>query len=129
MAMHIIDLSSSRPLRPKIPQELWTGIKPDYRKLRIFGCEAYALVPRNEHRKLESRSRKCIFLGYGPHGSFLYRLWDPKTYQVVRSSDVAFNESAMHKVAERPIELRRVTFADVPTPTDGLMQYTRSASR
>jgi hypothetical protein len=62
---HIISMSPSRPLGSKIPQELWTRRKPDYRKLRIFGCEAYALVPRDERRKLESRSQKCIFLGYG----------------------------------------------------------------
>jgi hypothetical protein len=81
-------MSPSRPLGSKIPQELWTRKKPDYGKLRIFGCEAYALVPRDECRKLELRSRKCMFLGYGPDGSFGYRLWDPETHQVVRSSDV-----------------------------------------
>jgi hypothetical protein len=128
-AVHIINMSPSRPLGLKIPQELWIGRKPDYDKLRIFGCEAYALVPKDERRKLESRSRKCVFLGYGPDGSFGYRLWDSETFQIVRSSDVVLNESAMHKSAERPIELRRVTFVDVPTPLDGPTQHTRSASR
>jgi transposase InsO family protein len=71
-AVHIFNMSPSRPLGSKIPQELWTRRKPDYGKLRIFGCEAYALVPRDERRKLESRSWKCIFLGYGPDGSFSY---------------------------------------------------------
>jgi hypothetical protein len=128
-AVHIINLSSSRPLGSKIPQELWTGRKPDYGKLRIFGCDTYALVPRDERRKLESRSRKCVFLGYGPDGSFGYRLWDPETHQVVRSSNVVFNESTMLKAADFLIKLRRVTFADVPTPMDGPAQHTRSASR
>jgi hypothetical protein len=119
MAVHIINISPSRPPGSKIPQELWTQRKPDYDKLQIFGCEAYVLVPKDDHRKLESRSRKCIFLGYGPDGSFGYRLWDPETHQVVRSSDVVFNESAMHKSIERPIEVRRVTFSDVTAPLDG----------
>jgi transposase InsO family protein len=127
-AVHIINMSPSRPLGLKILQELWTGRKPDYGKMRIFGCKAYALVPRDERRKLKSRSRKCVFLGYGPNGSFGYRLWDPETHQVVRSSDVVFNESAMHKAADCWIGLRRVTFADVPTPSDGPAQHTRSAS-
>jgi hypothetical protein len=43
-------------------------------ELRIFGCEAYTLVSRDERRKLESRSRKCIFLGYELDGSFGYLL-------------------------------------------------------
>jgi hypothetical protein len=77
MAEHIINMSSGRPLGLKILQELWTGRKPNYDKQRIFGCKAYALVPKDEHRKLELRSRKCVFLGYGPDGSFGYRLWDP----------------------------------------------------
>jgi hypothetical protein len=71
-AMHIINMLPSRPLGSKILQELWTQRKPDYGKLRIFRCEAYALVPKDDRRKLKSRSRKCIFLGYGPDGSFGY---------------------------------------------------------
>jgi hypothetical protein len=47
-AVHIINMSPSRPLGSKISQELWTRRKPDYGKLQIFGCEVYALVPRDE---------------------------------------------------------------------------------
>jgi hypothetical protein len=68
-------------------------------------------------------------LGYGPDGSFGYRLWDPETHQVVRSSDVVFNEFAMHKSTECPIEVRRVTFSNVTAPLDGPAQHTRSATR
>jgi hypothetical protein len=35
----------------------------------------------------------------------------------------------MHKAAEHPIELQRVTFVDVPTPLDCPTQHTRSALR
>ena len=104
--VHTINMSLSRSLDFKIPQELWTGRKPDYAKLWVFGCEAYALVPKDERRKLESRSRKCIFLGNGPDGNFGYRIWDPEARQVVHSVDFFFNESAMHKSPECPIELR-----------------------
>ena len=98
--VHIINMSPSRPLGLKIPQEIWTG-----KKLRIFGCEAYALIPKDDRRKLEPRSRKCVFLGSGPDDEIGYRLWDPEHRQIVRSSDVVFNELAMHKTAERPIEV------------------------
>ena len=73
MAIHIINLSPSRPLGYKIPQELWSGKTSDFGKLRIFGCEAYVLVPKDDRRKLKSRSWKCIFLGYGPDVIFGYR--------------------------------------------------------
>ena len=71
-AVHIINMSPSRPLGLQIPQEIWTGSKPNYDKLRIFGCEAYALIPKDDRRKLEPRSRKCVFLGYGPDGEIIY---------------------------------------------------------
>jgi hypothetical protein len=35
----------------------------------------------------------------------------------------------MHKSTDRPIEVRRVTFLDVPAPLECLAQHTRSASR
>jgi hypothetical protein len=127
-AVHIINMSLSKPLRLKIPQELWTRKKSNYEKLRIVKCKAYALVSKVEHHKLKSWSQKCIFLGYGRDGSFSYRLWDPETHQLVRSLDVVFNEFTMHKAIKHPLELRRVTFADIPTLLDGPKQHTRSAS-
>ena len=39
------------------------------------------------------------------------------------------NESAMHKTAERPIEVRRVIFSEVSTLHDGPAHNTRSVSR
>ena len=51
--------------------------------MRIFGCEAYALIPKDDLWKLEPRSRKCVFLGYGPDNEFGYRLWDPEHIQII----------------------------------------------
>ena len=83
--------------------------KAEFDKLRIFGCEAYALVPKDDRRKLKPRSRKCIFLGYGPDGEIGYRLWDPEHTQIVRSSDVVFNGSAVRTSTEieRSLVLKR----------------------
>jgi hypothetical protein len=86
-------------------------------------------MPKDECRKLKSRSRKCVFLGYGLDGCFGYRSWDPEAHQVVRSSDMVFNESAMHKSTECLIEVQRITFSDIPALLDGPTQHTRSASR
>ena len=43
--------------------------------LRIFGCDAYAHVPKDERGKLDSKARKCIFVGY-PSEFKGYRLYD-----------------------------------------------------
>ena len=44
---------------------VWSDKVPSYKHLRVFGCEAYSHVPKEFRNKLEPKSRKCIFLGYG----------------------------------------------------------------
>ena len=63
----------------------------------MFGCKAYVHVPRDKCSKLEPKSKKCIFMGYGENGEMGYRLWDLEAKKIVRSSDVTFNEKKMHK--------------------------------
>ena len=57
--------------------------------LQIFGCEAYALTPKNQRSKLDPRSKKCIFVGYDDVTKG-YRLWDPTAHKIVISRDVIF---------------------------------------
>ena len=44
------------------PYELWTDRKPNVRHLRIWGCPAH--VKKQSADKLESRTDKCLFVGY-----------------------------------------------------------------
>ena len=46
----------------KTPHELYHGSVPKLSYLKVWGCEA--LVKRDTSDKLESRSAKCIFVGY-----------------------------------------------------------------
>ena len=69
-----------------------------YDQLRTFGCEAYVHVPRELHAKLDPKSHKFIFIGYGLDGQFGYHLWDLESRSILHSSsDVVFNETKMHK--------------------------------
>ncbi len=43
---YVINRSPSTTIDCKIPQEVWKGHPCDYSKLRVFGCDAYALVPK-----------------------------------------------------------------------------------
>ena len=79
---------------------------PYYAHLRVFGCEAYAHVPKELRQKLDPKSQKCIFIGYGTEGEMGYRLWNPESHKVIRSSHVIFNESKMHKKPIKEIEFR-----------------------
>ena len=77
----------------KITEEVWTGHSCDYSNLKIFGCEAYALTPKNQCSKLDPRSKKCTFVGYDDVMKW-YRLWDPTAHKIVINRDVIFDESS-----------------------------------
>lgn len=59
--------------------------------LRVFGCDAYSHVPRDERGKLDSKTKKCWMLGYGSTTKG-YRLYDRNRKKVFYSRDVAFDE-------------------------------------
>ena len=75
------------------PFEAWTGEKPNVEHLRVFGCVAYAHVAKDERKKLDRKSRKCVLLGYGTETKG-YRLYDLERAKVFYSRDVVFNESS-----------------------------------
>ena len=75
------------------PYEVWKGYKPNVNHLRIFGCSAYAHIPKDERSKMDPKTKKNIFLGYGL-GVKGYRLFDTDTSKVFHSRDVIFNETA-----------------------------------
>eukprot|EP00253_Pinus_taeda_P006902 PITA_06902 len=47
----------------KIPKELWIGQSCDYSHLRIFCCDAYSLIPKNQRSKLDPKSKCYVFVG------------------------------------------------------------------
>jgi hypothetical protein len=48
-----------------IPKDVLTSPSYDYSSLNIFGCEAYALIPKHQRYKLDPKSKKLIIAGYG----------------------------------------------------------------
>ena len=79
-----------------IPNEVWTGKKVNYYFLRNFGCEAFVHIDKENRTKLDPKSKKCTFIGYGVD-DFGYRLWDLKNHKILRSRDVVFNEKVIYK--------------------------------
>ena len=45
---YLINRSPTSALVDKMPMEAWLGHKPSLRHLRVFGCEAYAHVPKEK---------------------------------------------------------------------------------
>ena len=66
------------------PYERWYGRKPDVSDLKVFGCMAYALVPDHERRKLDSKTQRLTFVGYGSSfGIKGYRLFDERRRKLI----------------------------------------------
>jgi hypothetical protein len=60
----------------------WNGRKPDISNFKIFGSECWVHILDEKHKKLETKSHKCIFNGY-VEDSKAYRLFDPSTQSVI----------------------------------------------
>jgi len=89
--VHILNLTPCVPLDFDIPNRVWTGKDVSYDHLRVFGCKAFVHIPKDDRSKLDSKSRQCIFIGYGLD-EFGYKLYDPVEKKIIRSRDVVFVE-------------------------------------
>ena len=56
----------------KTPYELWKGMKPSYKYLRVWGCLAKVAVPLPKKVRIGPKTIDCIFIGYA-HNSAAYR--------------------------------------------------------
>ena len=50
------------------PFECFFNRKPDVSNLKVFGCLAFAHVPKSQHKKFDKKSKKTVFVGY-PQGT------------------------------------------------------------
>ena len=91
-ACYLKNRSPVRVLKGMTPYQAFVGRKPNVDHLKIFGCVCYAHVPKDERKTLDSKSVKCIFLGYGSDVKG-YRLYDLEKGKILYSRDVIFNET------------------------------------
>ena len=90
-AVYLRNRSPTKAVQGMTPYEAWIGEKPVVKHLRVFGCNAYAHVPKEERGKLDSKAKKCTFVGYGNETKG-YRLFDTVRQKIIFSRDVVFNE-------------------------------------
>uniref|UniRef100_A0A2N9IPG8 Integrase catalytic domain-containing protein n=1 Tax=Fagus sylvatica TaxID=28930 RepID=A0A2N9IPG8_FAGSY len=95
-AAYLINRGPSVPLEFRIPEEVWSGKEVNLSYLKVFGCVSYVHIDSDARSKLDAKSRKCFFIGYGDE-TFGYRFWDDQNRKVIRSRNVIFNEQVMYK--------------------------------
>jgi hypothetical protein len=90
-AIFLINRLPSKIIDDKTPFEKLFGYPPDYTFLRTFGCAVWPNLRPYNSKKLEFRSKQCVFLGYSNmHKGF--KCLDPKEGRVYISRDVVFDE-------------------------------------
>ena len=91
-ACYLINRLPTRLLQMKSPVELLFQEPPDYKFLKVFGCACWPHLHPYNSRKLEFRSKKCVFLGYSSMHKGYKCLHIPSN-RVYISRDVVFDES------------------------------------
>jgi len=90
-AVYLLNRCPTRSLEAITLEEAWSGHKPSATHLRVFGCVADTKIPDARRIKLDDKSEKCIFVGYGDR-RMGYKLSNPITKKVIMSRDVIFEE-------------------------------------
>jgi len=90
-AVYILNRCPTKAVMNKVPEEAWSGRKQGVTHMKVFGCVAYAHIPDQLRRKLDSKGEKCIFIGYSEEFK-AYRLYIPSTKKFFVSKDVQFIE-------------------------------------
>ncbi|KAF1322207.1 Integrase catalytic core protein, partial [Globisporangium splendens] len=76
----------------KTPFEMVNKSKPSVKHMRVFGCLAYVLTPKEKRLKWDPKSRPGLFMGY-EESSKAYRVYDIEGDKVMISRDVNFDEA------------------------------------
>jgi transposase InsO family protein len=93
-ANYIINHSPTKVLKNITPEEAWTKIKPDVSHFRVFGSIAWAHIPDEKRKALQSKSEKCIFVGYYEDVKG-YRLLQPHFNEIILRRYVKFDENIL----------------------------------
>lgn len=92
-AVYLINRTPNSVIKFKLPEEVWSGSKPDLSHLRRFGCTAYV---HKVQEKTKPRALKGVFLGY-PFGVKGYRVWLSDIEKCETSRNMVFNEEELYK--------------------------------
>lgn len=71
-AAYLINIEPFIPLNHRLSEEVWSEREVNLSHLKVFGCALYFHVESDAQSKLDGKSSKCFFIGYG-NEAFSYR--------------------------------------------------------
>lgn len=93
----------------KTPEEIWSGSKPNIEHLKVFGCNAYVHVQKDDRdNKFSRKAKPGIFLGYDSE-KLGYRVFNLENNSVIVSRDVQFDENKFTHGAEYMVNWKKVS--------------------
>lgn len=101
-AVCLLNRTSSSQTPNITPMELWSGVKPSLEHVRVFGCEGYVHVPDQLRKKLDSKSRKMMLVGYDNSN---YKMYDPIIKRITISRNVIFNEQKTPEIKRNEAQI------------------------
>jgi transposase InsO family protein len=93
-ANYIVNYTPTKALKNITPEEAWTKIKPDVSHFRVFGNIAWAHIHDEKRKALQSKSEKCLFVGYSEYVKG-YKLLQSHCNEIIIIRDVKFDENLL----------------------------------
>jgi len=85
--VYLINNGPSVPSNCGILEEAWTNKEVNLNHLRTFGSISYVHVKLDRRSKLDLKSKRRIFIGYGT-SEYAYQFWDPANRNILKYKDV-----------------------------------------
>ena len=83
----------------KVPEEVWTGVKPSMKHIKVFGCDVYTHIDDTlRDGKLSSKADKGIHLGFDQL-KHAYYIYNTNTHKMTTQHSVTFIEHCFAHVA------------------------------
>ena len=78
-----INLSLSVPLDGGSLKEVQSGKKVSYNHLKVFGCQEFVHILKDERAKLDSKTTEYVY-HRSPRDEYDYQLWDLVNKKIIR---------------------------------------------
>jgi hypothetical protein len=118
IANYLININPTRSNNGTTPDQVYYKTKPKVDHLRIFGSLYYLHIPKESRSKLDSKTRRCFFLGYDEQSKAFY-VYDPIYRKLHISRNIVFDEQTIgYNFIQQnaPSQIEPILFPEPNTP-------------